>query len=155
MAHSREKSKGRRISGNFLALPHVVMDSEDYRMLSGSATKVLQCLMRQLKASNNGDLSATFGQVSAWGIGSKSTLAAALDELMTKRLIQRTREGRFLKPGGCCALYAVTWRPIDDCGGKLEVSPTSTAPRKFTLERAQNPVQKLYPHGTETVPMSA
>ncbi|NKQ13782.1 hypothetical protein DQ405_026900 [Pseudomonas sp. SST3] len=153
MARNRLKTKGRRESGTFAALPHMVMDSEDFLSLSGSATKVLLGLLRQYRGNNNGDLSAAFSSAKGWGIGSKSTLTNALAELQNGNLITRTREGRFMKPGGCCALYAVTWHPIDECGGKLEVSPTTAAPRKFSLERAQYPVQKLNRQRTETVPM--
>ena len=28
-------------------------------------------------------------------------------------------------------LYAITWQPIDECGGKLDVKPTTNAPRKL------------------------
>ncbi|WP_329006400.1 hypothetical protein [Pseudomonas aeruginosa] len=153
MARTLRKSKGRNPAGTFAALPHVVMDSEDFRSLSGGALKVLLGLLRQYRGVNNGDLSATFASASEWGIGSKATLAKALEELQERNLIIRTREGRFIKPGGCCALYALTWRLIDPCDGKIEVSPTTAPPRKFSLERAKHPVQKLYRQGTETVPM--
>lgn len=93
-------------------------------------------LIRQYRGQNNGDLSASFTQAKLWGINSKTTLAKALDELQTRNLIVRTREGRFIKPGGCCALYALTWQPINECDGKLEVAATVTAPRKLSLERA-------------------
>ncbi len=152
MARTRAKTKGRKDSGTFAALPHVVMDSADFRALSGGALKVLLGLLRQYRGTNNGDLSATFTQAKGWGVGSKSTLINALDELQASGLVIKTREGRFMKPGGCCALYAVAWKPIDECEGKLEVEATATPPRKFTLELANNRVQKLYPHGTETVP---
>ena len=143
MAYKRNRVKGRSESGTFAALPHAVMDSEDFRMLSANATKVLLGLLRQFQGSNNGDLSATFTMAKAWGIGSKATLVKALRELQDRRLIIRTREGRFMKPGGCCALYALTWRAIDECGGKLELAATATAPRKFTLEGRSNSLQKL------------
>lgn len=142
MPRNRLKSKGRKESGTFAAIPHAVMDSNDFLGLSGSATKVLLGLLRQYRGNNNGDLSAAFSSAHHWGIGSKSTLAKALDELQAHNLIIRTREGRFMKPGGCCALYAITWQAIDECGGKIEVSATSTAPRKFSLERSTHPVQK-------------
>ena len=151
MAVSRQKQKGRRESGTFAALPHMVMDSEDFRALSGGALKVLMGLLRQLKAANNGDLSASFGQAEEWGVRSKSTLSAALEELQARNLITRTREGRFTNPGGRCALYALTWRPINECGGKIEVSPTITPPRKFSIKTTDHPVQKVYPERTETV----
>lgn len=152
MALTRQKQKGRRDSGTFAALPHAVMDSEDFRALSGGSMKVLMGLLRQLKAANNGDLSASFGQAREWGVKSKSTLAEALGELQERDLIIRTREGRFTNPGGRCALYALTWRPINECAGKIEVSPTSTPPRKFSTETTKRPVQKAYPERTETVP---
>lgn len=136
MAMDRRKAKSRKESGTFSLIPHVVMDSKDFRALSGAALKVLLGLLRQLRLANNGDLSASFTQAHAWGIGSKSTLSKALDELQERDLIVCTRQGRFMKPGGCCALYAVTWKPIDECGGKLEVGHTITPPRKFSLERA-------------------
>ncbi len=144
MARSLRKSKNRNPSGTFAALPHTVMDSEDFRALSGGALKVLLGLMRQYRGFNNGDLSATFAQAEVWGIGSKATLAKALRELQERNLAICTREGRFIKPGGCCALYALTWQPIDECGGKLEVAMTTTPPRKFSLERSNHPVQKVY-----------
>ena len=152
MARRRHKAKGRAEAGTFALLPHAVMDSEDFRSISGSALIVLMSLLRQYRGSNNGDLSAEFSRIKQWGVGSKSTLAKALLELQERNLILRTREGRFMKPGGCCALYALTWQPIDECDGKIEVAATATAPRKFSLERTKHPVQKVNGQGTKTVP---
>lgn len=143
MARTLSKAKSRRESGTFAALPHVVMDSEDYRALSGSAHKVLMCLLRQFRGNNNGDLSAPFSSARKWGIGSRTTLARALEELQERRLILCTRVGHFMNPGGRCALFAVTWRSIDACGGKIDASPTTTPPRKFSLEQSNRPVQKM------------
>ena len=122
--------------GTYFAVPHALHDSEDFRLLSGCALKILFGLIRQYRGHNNGDLSASFTQAKLWGINSKTTLAKALDELQERNLILRTREGRFINPGGRCALYALTWKPIDECDGKLEVAATVTAPRKLSLERA-------------------
>lgn len=152
MARSWGKAKGRSDSGGFVRLPFALMDSDDFRSLSGSATKVLMCLMRQYRGRNNGDLSAAFSLAGRWGIGSKSTLANALKELMACNLIVRTRNSQFTNPGGRCSLYALAWLPIDECGGKIEVAATITAPRKLSMERAKNPVQKTNRTGTETVP---
>jgi len=143
MAKSRLKSKGRKESGRFILLPLNVLDSQDFKALSGIAVKVLLNLLKQYNGSNNGDLSATFTLAKGWGLKSRTTLAKALRELQESNLIICTREGRFIKPGGCCSLYAISWKPIDECGGKLEVSHTITPPRKFSLERAKNPVQKV------------
>ena len=55
---------------------------------------------------------------------------------MEANLIIKTREGKFQNPHSRCALYAITWQQIDECEGKdLEVRPTSTPPRKFSLEK--------------------
>ncbi len=130
------RAKGRKFSGQFLALPSVVLNCEDFKNLSGSATKLLIMLGEQYRGHNNGDLSAPFSKARLWGIRSQQTLAKALKELLSARLIVKTREGYFLNPGRKCALYALTWHPIDECGGKLDVLATTTAPRQFSLERA-------------------
>lgn len=143
MALNRKKAKGRQERGTFALIPHAVMDSKDFRSLSGSAMLVLMSLLRQYRGNNNGDLSAEFSRANEWGIASKSTLAKALAELQECNLIIRTREGCFTNPGARCALYAITWQPINECGGKLEVEATATAPRKFSLEQAKRPVQKV------------
>lgn len=126
-----QKTKNRRQSGWFARLPAVLMDTEDFRMISGSAHKVLLALLRQYRGNNNGDLSIPHSEARKWGIGSKTTLQKAIQELIDRNLIIKTREGYFTNPGSKCCLYAVTWEPIDECGGKLDVEPTTTAPRKF------------------------
>lgn len=115
-----------------MALPHAVMESEEFKKLSGSETKVLLMLAKQYKGKNNGDLSATFTQAKEYGIKSQETLSKALKRLLEVELIQKTREGLFLNPGGQCALYAVTWQAIDDCCGKLDVKATSAPPVCFS-----------------------
>jgi hypothetical protein len=63
------------------------------------------------------------------GFVSKDTLQRAKRELLEKQLIIQTREGRFTNPDGVCALYALTWLPLDECGGKLDV--TTIPARRF------------------------
>lgn len=141
MAKTRAKSKGRRDGGNFLLLPHALLKCNDFNSLSGSALKVLLHLASQFNGKNNGDLSATLTDVKAKGVRSSSTLAAAIVELQQRNLIICTRTGRFMRPGGRCALYGLTWLPIDDCPGKdLEHPPTTVALRGLSLERAKNPL---------------
>lgn len=127
--------------------------------MSGAALKVLLHLMRQYKPGKNGDLSAPFSDMKRKGVRSQTTLAKAITELIEARWIIRTREGRFLNPGGKCALYALSWHPIDECPGKdLEVMQTVTAPRKLSLERCKTPSPKAgekgsreWSHGSENV----
>jgi len=141
MAKSYGKSKGRKEAGRFSMFLHVVEDHPDFQSLSGSALKVLHFLVRQYNGRNNGNLSATITQLKPRGIASTATLTKALGELQDKNLIVRTRQGRFINPGGRCALYAVTWYAIDDCPGlDLEVKPTSAPPRCYAQQRAERPL---------------
>jgi len=58
------------------------------------------------------------------GWKSRSTLYLARNELLHYRLIIITRHGG----KHCPTLYALTWNPIDDYKGKLEVSSTKRSP---------------------------
>lgn len=118
----------------FSSIPHFVLDSPDFRNLSGRAVKALLILVRQFNGHNNGDLSAPFKYAREWGFSSKTTLAKALKELRERNLIIVTREGKFLTPGGVCTLYALTWEPINECKGKISVNPTDKPLRNFAME---------------------
>ena len=71
------------------------------------------------------------------GIGSEATWYKAIKKLIATDLIictrQPTRDRQ--NPHGQCLLFAVTWKPIDDCKGKIELSATVTPPRKFSFEK--------------------
>lgn len=111
------------------------METEDYKGLSFSARSLLLELAYQYRGNNNGDLSATFSMLKPKGFGSPATINKALRELEAARMIQKSREGRFMNPGGICCLYALTWKPVDECGGKIDIPATITPLRKFSLEQ--------------------
>ena len=124
----------------YIAIPHMVMDSDDYRNLPPNAVKLLNALIYQYRGKNNGDLTAAFSYMQGFGFKSKETLTRAIKQLLEAKLIIRTRLGWFTNPGGRCALYALTWLPINECKGKrLEVGPTSTPYRKFSMEQNKKP----------------
>jgi hypothetical protein len=150
VAKTFSKIKGRRSDyTSYAGIPRVVMDHPDYIGLGGNAVKLLLELARQYKGLNNGDLSASFSQMSKRGFKSKTTLKSALDELLQANLITQTRTGVFTNPGGKCALFALVWLPIHECSGKhLEVSPSTTPHRKFSLEINKNPSPEI---GQESV----
>jgi len=119
-----------------IQIPHVVMDSDDYRNLPPNAVRLLNAMVYQYRGKNNGDLTAAFTYMRDFGFKSKETLHKAIRELLDARLIVRTRRGMFMNPGGRCSLYALTWQRIDECPGKkLDVNATRTPPRKFSLEQ--------------------
>jgi len=128
MAPKREKAQGRREHGPFLALPSNVLESENFRTLSARATKVLLCLLAQLRfgrkgIANNGDLCLAHSIAKQWGLISKGTLHLGIKELIERGWIIKTRQGGPAGLGPC--LYAITIWAIDDCGPKLDVAPTS------------------------------
>lgn len=119
-----------------MAIPQTVYDNPDFMSLSGSALRLLIDLSIQYNGSNNGDLTAAMSVMKKRGWKSKRGLTDAINELQEARLVIRTREGRF-KPR-MCALYAITWHSIDECVGKhLQVEPTRTPHRKFSMETAR------------------
>lgn len=141
MSNSRRSSKGRvDAPGGFAGIPRIVMKHMDYQGLSGTAVKLLLELSGQFKGANNGDLTTAFSILKNRGFRSKATLSRSIKELLQARMIVLTREGRFINPGGRCALYALTWTAIDECPGKdLSIQPTITPHRKFSLELNKNP----------------
>ena len=109
----------------FFRLERRLVQSPGHRALSFVARVVLQELMSQYNGGNNGDLSATRTMAREWGIGSPSTLQKALSDLESAGWITQTRSSLFNKHGARCALYALSWLPVNECPGKdLEVGPT-------------------------------
>ena len=117
---SREKHIGRRSTAPFLNIPKHVLGSEAYISLGGWQVKLLVDMASQFNGKNNGDLTAAWTVMKERGWKSPGTLNKALRDLLDVGLIQETRSGGRHR----CTLYAVTWRGIDECKGKLEVNPT-------------------------------
>jgi hypothetical protein len=59
---------------------------------------------------------------------SRDQLNKAKKELLNKHWIIETRQGG-LNMGP--TLYAITWQPIHECNGKLDIEPTLRAPRSL------------------------
>ncbi len=141
-------------TGQYIAIPHSVMRSNDYRNLRGRAVKLLNALAFQYNGRNNGALTAAWSVIhKQHGFRSKTTLTHAVQELLAANLITRTRPGYFQNPGGQCALYALNWYANHECQGKnLELKPTITPLRKFSMDINKKPgpetvlgsTQKLY-----------
>ncbi|MGN6479887.1 hypothetical protein [Luteibacter sp.] len=129
----RWKEKGRSgYEGPFARIPHDLQDSENWAQCGGTAIKLLCALVRQFNGRNNGDLCASIKVLSTRGWRSADTLHWSLKELEHFGFIELTRQGGRNLPN----LYALTWRPIDECGGKLDRSPTSKASDVWKLPKA-------------------
>ena len=112
----------------FLHLPNVVTAEENFISLSGSALKLLVDVARQYNGSNNGNLCMAMKLMKERGWNSNNLLNKAKQELISKNWITKTKQGGM---GIGADLFAITWQPINDCGGKLEVPSTTLASRKF------------------------
>ena len=64
----------------------------------------------------------------ARGWNSNDSFNKAKQELLERDLITLTKQGGL---GMGPNLYAITWQPIHECGGKLDVASTTIAPRKL------------------------
>ena len=132
----RPNVKGRiEAPGGFAGVPRIVMGATDYHGLSFKAKALLLDLSYQFKGANNGNLTAALSVLRHFGWSRSATISAAIQELMAANLVIRTREGRFVNPGARCALYGVTWQPINECpSADLDHPPTIRPPRQFSLE---------------------
>lgn len=144
MARSRLKAKGRKDGGRFAMLPDAVLRSPEYHQLPGGAVRVLLALAAQYNGNNNGNLCAALTVVRNYGLNSSDTVSTNLRRLEQASLIVRTRDGMFCGGASTCALFALTWRPIDACPGKrLTVAPTDKPLRSFQpATLAKRPVRK-------------
>lgn len=122
-----KRKKGR--SAKFVRLFHRLLDDPQYIALPHTAKSLLVDVVMQYTGKNNGDLAITLSMMKKRGWKSNSTLRRALNELLEANWLTLTRQGGRHK----CSLYALTWEPIDECGGKLEVKPTAIPPRSLHL----------------------
>lgn len=129
MPDKRARHTGRRSTGPFLNIPKEVLGSEAYFSLRGWQVKLLVDIASQFNGKNNGDLTAAWSVMRERGWKSPGTLNKALKDLLDTGLIEETRSGGRHR----CTLYAVTWRGIDECKGKLDVNP-KTAPSNLFLK---------------------
>jgi hypothetical protein len=130
----RRRDSGQYDNGYYNQLPHKVMRSVEMHYLQRQhplAFVLLMQLFSLYTGVNNGDLAPAL-VVGLWR--SRTTFFRHLGILVQLGWLTMTRPGYWgikNKP----ALYAVSWLPIDECGGKLELMNATTTPsdrwRKF------------------------
>ncbi len=121
------RTRGRRISGSFLSLPHILIHHRNFQGLRAKSVKLLIDLAAQYNGRNNGDLCAPLSIMRQKGWSSNEQLFRARNELVERGFLRVSRQGGRNQ----CTLYAITWQPIDDCGGKLDINATTTAPHDW------------------------
>lgn len=124
----RRRLRGRRGEHSFLGIPHYIVRSPEFGALGPWPVKLLIELAGNYNGKNNGNLSAAFSVLGARGWNSPGTLNSAINSLLSAGWLIRTRTGGRNR----CALYAVTWWPVDDCPGKwLEVKAETVASHRW------------------------
>lgn len=113
----RSNKSNRKDAGTYFGIPHAVLDCPNYLKLSAKAVKLLNDAGRQYNGFNNGDLCVTYSMMKERGWVSKRTLAEALEELTYYSFLILCRQGGRHQ----ASLYALSWKPIDECKGKLDI----------------------------------
>jgi hypothetical protein len=130
-AKRRTRFKGRGGEHSYLGIPHYILRSQEFGRLRGWQIKLLIELGASYNGRNNGDLSAAFKQLRARGWKSAGTLNATIKELVQAGWIVYSRHGGRNR----CALFAITWWPVDECEGKgLEIKPEAIARHTWKTE---------------------
>lgn len=132
MPSKYERKKGRRESGRFAMIPLSVLASPEFHSIPGEAVRLLLALASQYNGYNNGNLNAALSEMRKHGFTSQGTLSRAIRRLLETSLIIKTRQGYFAAGKSTCSLFAIAWKPINECPGKgLEVKPTLAPPKTF------------------------
>jgi hypothetical protein len=114
--------------GGVALIPNAVLESENYLSLNNFAPRALLIeITKQYNGHNNGDLSATRSLLKDRGFNSQETITRSIRALEVNKLIQRTRQGgkNWATGANLPTLFAITWQPINECKGKLDIEPTS------------------------------
>ena len=128
----RKRDKGKSslsitYKGHF-NIPDAVLNHADFQALSGNAMKVLIFIGAQYNGRNNGDLQCSRSVMSSVGFTSDDMRNKGIKELIEREWLVKTKQGgRGIGPN----LYAITWQPIHECGGKHDLKPTTKAYRSL------------------------
>ena len=104
----RAKTKFRDDRGGHTRLYWSMQDSCAWRALSWADQCLYFAMRRNLKDTNNGNISATLGTLRHLGFTSSATLAKGLRALMTTGFIDKTRQGGVAYGRRVCSLYRFT-----------------------------------------------
>ncbi len=103
-----------REGGRFIALPHVVMESDAYLQLSHPARALLLEFALQYHGDDNGRLLCSGRHLKKRGWNSNDQITRAKRELLEKGFIHETVKGH--RPNKA-SWYAITWQTLDKIAG--------------------------------------
>lgn len=124
----RRRQTGRRSEHSYMGIPHYIVRSAEFGSLEPWPLKLLIELAANFNGKNNGDLSAAFSVLEDRGWNSPGTLNRAIKKLLRDGWLVTTRHGGRNR----CALFALTWWPVDAIEGKwLEMRAETKASHKW------------------------
>ena len=124
MADKKQKRLVEAINGLYSAIPHAVLDSAAFKVLSYPAKALLFDLMRQHDGKNNGHIHLSYSWLEGRGWKSRDVIHRAKANLIERNLLIQTRQGG-LNVGA--SRYAVTWLAISNFVG-LDIQAKSYHP---------------------------
>jgi hypothetical protein len=135
MARTLFKARGRKGNGkttshSFVMFQHRILQDPSFMALSAHACKALLFLASQYGGSNNGDLTIAWKVAKAKGMSANGALQRATRELVEAGFVITTRQGGRNR----CSLFALSWFPINECDGKLDVPATNIAPNTWLFK---------------------
>jgi hypothetical protein len=140
---SEARNKRKRDTGRdgvqFVALPHIVLQSPSYRDLNHAARSLLLDIAMQHNRRNNGALVACEKYLAPLGWKSSQTITRALRELLEAKLLILTRQG--FRPNRA-AWYALGWQSLDVSVG-LDIDPRAYRTGQYKLSTQPLKTQAL------------
>ena len=100
-------------------LEYRLLRSFEYMSLRAIAKEMLIEAMHRYNGINNGDISLTYANLKPRGFNSNSQREKAIKELEKVGFLIKTKIGTQSPPKP--NLYALTFLPLDECGGKLDL----------------------------------
>lgn len=107
----------------FFPLDKAMLKSPEWASLTSHTVKLIVDLGVQYQGNNNGDLCAAWSVMRPRGWRSPATLNRSLKDAKGKGFVEVSRQGGRNK----CSLYALTFFPVNECGGKLDIKHAITA----------------------------
>ena len=139
MSRQRNKTlKKNREDGAYNAISHQFLRSQTLRSLTPKANKLLLDMLSQFNGFNNGDICITWKLMRQRGWRSKDTLNKARKELLDMGVIEIARRGGLNR----ASLYALTLFAVNECKGKLDITPTTSPKSIYLRNESGKPLKK-------------
>jgi hypothetical protein len=142
--HGRKPNKtGRNSDHQYWPLPYSMAQSQAFRLLSGSAVKVLIELRVRFNGHNNGRISLSLDEAATLLAMSKSTVKRALEELLKVGFIRLAKRGVFY--GRRASEWEMTFESRDG-------QPATHEWKQWQAPARRKPPKKIKPRYSHGIP---